>query len=168
MDSLVVDPAQKPPLHLASVFGGRPLPRSSRVDRDDAGADPQDLPAQTVIPLTVVGGIREDPIPVDQLRRLPQGGVEAWGIIAGAVADVTSDPEIGARMAQNGQLRPEGATKALRVRPFVEVMKAGMTDLKAGGVDRAGGLAVNQAEAASVVDQLAMDSIESPFFRSRF
>ena len=143
MDPLVVDPAPKTPLHLASVFGRGPLPRSSRVDRDDAGADPQDLPAQTVIPLTVVGGIREDPIPVDQLRRLPQRRVEARRIVAGAIADMAPDPQIRARVAQDGQLRPEGASEALRVRPFVEVMKAGVTDLEARGVDRTSGLVVD-------------------------
>ena len=121
-----------------------------------------------VVPLAVVGSVGKDPIPLDQLRRLSQSRVEAGCIVAGTIADMAPDPQIRARVAQDGQLRPEGTTEALRVRPLVEVMKAGVTDLEAGGVDRTGGFVADQAEAVSVVDQLAMDSIESPFFRSRF
>lgn len=77
VDTLMVDLSPEPPFHLAAVLGRGPLPRSSRVDGDDAGANPQDFPAETVVPLAVIGGVGEDPIPIDQLCGLSQGGRKA-------------------------------------------------------------------------------------------
>lgn len=71
-------------------------------------------------------------------------------------------------MAKDRQLRPERAAKALGVRLLIEVMEAGVTNLQASGVDRARRLIFDQAEAASSVDEVTVDSIESPFFSSRF
>lgn len=139
----MVDPAPKSPLHLSSIFGGRPLPRSSRVDGDDAGADPQDLSAQTMVPLAVVGSVGEDPIPGDQLRRLPQSGVETGSIIAGTVADMAPDPQVRTRVTQDGQLRPEGAAEALGAWPLVDVVEAGVTYLKTRRINCTGRLIVD-------------------------
>lgn len=74
VDTLMVDLSPEPPFHLAAVLGRGPLPRSSRVDGDDAGTNSQDFPAETMVPLTVVGSVGEDPIPMDQVRGLSQCG----------------------------------------------------------------------------------------------
>lgn len=71
-------------------------------------------------------------------------------------------------MAEDRQLRPERAAEAFGVGPFVEVVEAGVTDLQAGGVDRACRLILDQAETASSVDEVTVDSSESPFFKSLF
>lgn len=113
VDTLMVDLSPEPPFHLAAVLGRGPLTRSSGVDGDDAGTNSQDFPAETMVPLPVVGGVGEDPIPLDQVRGLSQGRRKARRIVAGTIADMAPDPEVRACVAKNRQLRPERAAEAL-------------------------------------------------------
>lgn len=132
MDALVIGPFPEAALHLATVLGRGPLAGPPGIDGDHARSNAQHLSTEAMVPLAVVSGIGENTIPVHQGGRLSKGGGKAGRVIARPLANMTADPQIRAGVAQDCQLGPVGAAKALGAGSLVEVVETDVADFKAG------------------------------------
>lgn len=113
MPTLSVNPFEEAPLHLASVFGGRPLPRVAFASGNDGGADPQDIATKDVIVFGVVRRVAKHSIEIDKRGGILHRGDELWRVLGRSHADVGARPKVGLPVADDGQLGPVKAGMSL-------------------------------------------------------
>jgi len=70
-------------------------------------------------------------------------------------------------MAGDRELRVIGVAKDPGIRPFGEVVEAGLADLESGRIDRAALPVPDQAALSTLVAGRVEESIETPFLRRR-
>ena len=167
VSSLPVDAAGEATLQCATVAAFRPGAVSAIVDRCHQGSNAQELPAEGVMVIAVVGGVRQDLVQGDPGRRLHHGGREVRRVIGRTAANLCSEPEVAGRMAEHRELGEGVDPELTSVGTLAAVVEAHVPGLVPGGVDGPFGLVLDQAAAVGGVGNSVEQSIETPFLRRR-
>jgi len=166
MNATVVDVLGESALQLATVLGRGPLASAARIDGNHRGADSH-IPTELVMSFAVVGLVGEDAIPVDAQRTIQKGRTELGSVVAGSLAHLGRQPQVGQRVAQDGEFGIGGSEKRLRVWPLVPEMNTDVAGFVSGGVQGSLGLGIDQAAAVGSITDRIEESIEAPFFKRR-
>ena len=168
MDSLAVDVVRESALELTAVPPLGPFARPPHVDRSHQGADPEELPAELVMKLTVVGGVRQNLIERHSHGAFHHGRGEVGRIVAGTPAHLRRQPQIAPRMAEHGQLGKSAGPEMPGVATLAAIVEAYVPGFVPGGIHRPFGLLPDQAAAVGAIDDSVEQSIETPFLRRRW
>jgi hypothetical protein len=167
-DPMSVHATRETTLQLAAIAILRPSATSALIDGNDQRSDAQELSAKKMMVHTIVRRIGQESIEVDTYRSVHNRRGELRGVVAGALADRSGDPEETPRVAKDGQLREMGDLKGFRMGELRLVMGADMPGLVSRGVHRALRFPVDQAADSGAVANSVEQSIETPFFRRRW
>lgn len=164
--AMPVQPSMETFLHLPAVMRRRPLAAAAFVQSNHGRPNAQFLPSQSMVVLTVVAGIAQQPVNGQVVNRLPDGVGELRRVLTGPVADHQPCEQIGPGVTNQCEFRPAATQKPL-VSDAVDVVPRGVTTFQAGGVDSCFGLIVDQATRLGNTENGGKQGIESPFFSSR-
>jgi len=163
-----IDTLRETSAHLAPISAaGRSRAATPWVKGNDRGADAELLSAQAVVMLTIVGGVSQQPVEGNLLGRQDHGSGELRGVIAGTSTDHGAREQMGSGVATQGQLGPASAAEG-PVTLAIDVVRAGMSALQAGRVERPFGTLIDQAEGLGALENCPEHRLKSPFFSSLF
>lgn len=168
MSAMTIHVAWESAPHLAPVDALWPSAMTAGVHRDHRGSNAQRFPAHAVIGLAVIGGVRQDSIPHEVDGPLSHDRDQMGTVVAGSSSHIGGQPEIAARVTQHRELGPAAGVEAAGRASMGEIVPAGVVVFEPRGIDRPFGFLVDQAEAVSTLEDSSLESLESPFFRSRF
>ncbi len=166
--AMTVHATREPAMHLAAVDAFGPPAMTAGVHGDHRGSHAQRFAAHAVIGLAVVAGVRQDPVPHEFGRPLDHDRDQMRTVVPGSSGDFGGQPEIAARVAQDGELGPAPRPETAGCTSMSEIVAAGVMVFEPGGIDGPFRLRVDQAEALSALEDSMLESLKSPFFRSRF
>ena len=168
LPSVGVDTLRETSAHLAPISAaGRSRVATPWVKRNDRGADAELLSAQAVVMLAIVGGISQQAVEGNLLTRQDYGSGELRRIVAGTSTDHGAREQMGSGMATQGQLGPASTPEGPVTLPL-DVVRAGMPALQAGGVQCPFGTLIDQAEGVGPLENAPEHRLKSPFFSSLF
>lgn len=168
MGAMTVHPTKKSSTHLPTVDAFRPTTVTAGVHGDYRGSHPQRFATDLVIGLAVVGRVRQDPIPREVGRPLGHDRDQVGAVVAGTSSHTGGQPEIAERVAQDREFEPVARSETAGCPSMSEIVAAGVVVFEPGGIDGPLGLGIDQAEAVSTVENSSLESLITPFFRSRF
>ena len=150
LPTLAINPLVKSTFHLPPILAFGPLPASTPlVQRDNRRANSQSLSTKSVVMLTIVGRVSQEPIQRQILRGQSQGLRKLWRIIAGASTDHRRDKQVAGGVANDRQLGPT-TTPETFISYTLNIIRAGVSALQAGCVNGPFRALINQAALAGV------------------
>jgi hypothetical protein len=158
-------PVREPAVHLAAVLGLRSRRAAAAIQRDDGRADAEAFAAQAMVGFAVVGAVGEQAVREHGQRRLLQGRLELRAVVAGAAADRGGGEKVAGRVADDGELGPEGRGIALPAAQREVARDAAAVE--AGGVEGGLGLRADQAAFDCGRGGPVQEDDEVPLFKSR-
>ena len=168
LPAVAVDTLGETSAHLAPVSApGRSGAATPRIKGNDRGADAELFSAEAVVVLAIVAGISQHAVEGNVLGRQDHGWGELRGVVAGTGTHHGARKQMAAGVTTQSQLRPTSTAEGPVTLP-VDVVRAGMSALQAGGVERPFGTLVDQAEGVGALENGPEHGLKSPFFSNRF
>lgn len=134
LPALSIDFSKETFFHLSPIFGRRPLQRVSSASRNHGRAYAQNVPAQDMIMLGIVSGIRQDLIPSSFRCSLTQNGSKLRRVLRRPPTDESPRQEMSLAMACNSEFRPLAPSKAL-VAAAPDIVTTDVTAFQARGIN---------------------------------
>jgi hypothetical protein len=106
LPTLAKESVKETSFHLSTVATLGRLFSSPGIQRNHRLADAQHFSTQLVVVFTIIGGIGQEAIVMNDLSTLEHGGDEFRRVVAGAPADPAGGKQVSVRLAHDGELGP--------------------------------------------------------------
>ena len=167
LPTLIVSPARKATVHLASVLTlGSSVLAATPTDRDNRQRDSQFFPGQSVIRLGIKTRIGQEAIETQVTTGLNQGRSKMRSIIIRSSGDDTGTEQVCLGLADGRNLRPAGVALGSFVLAPMKVMSADMMGFQPRRIDGSFGFVRQQPQGSCPVKNRVQEAFKSPFFSS--